>query len=87
MLLELLQLVVHQRRSAHHSSNFLRNYGRRFVSLSVVLSGMRVLSGGWFLLRIGISTVHATLCFVREIQTIIEASVCIRCVFPVLNKG
>ena len=32
--------------------------------MSVVLSCMGVLSGGWFLHRIGISIIHATLCFV-----------------------
>ena len=39
----------------------------------MVLSGMGVLSGGWFLHRIGISTciLHATLCFIQEIHTII----------------
>ena len=53
---------------------------------------MGVLSGGWFLHRIGISIIHATLCFVREIETIIQTSaspqfvfglysVCIRFVF------
>ena len=54
--------------------------------ISVALSGMGVLSGGWFLHRIGISIILATLCFVREIQTIIQTSVCIRSVFPVQNK-
>ena len=55
--------------------------------ISVALSGMGVSSGGWFLHRIGISIILATLCFVREIQTIIQTSVCIRSVFPVQNKG
>ena len=42
--------------------------------ISVVLSGMFVLSGGWFLHRIGISIIYAILCFVREMQTIIQTS-------------
>ena len=60
--------------------------------MSVVLSDMGVLSGGWFLLRIGRSIIHATLCFVWEIQNRIQTeykpntnlgftSVCIRFVF------
>ena len=32
-LLEFLQLVVHQQRSPHHSSNFLGNYRRHLTSL------------------------------------------------------
>ena len=42
---------------------------------------MGVLSGGWFLHRIGISIIHATLCFVREIETIIQTSASPRFVF------
>ena len=38
--------------------------------ISVVLSDIGVLSGGWFLHRIGISIIHDTLCLVWEIQTI-----------------
>ena len=33
--------------------------------ISVVLSGMGVSCGGWFIHRIGISIIHVTLCFVR----------------------
>ena len=40
--------------------------------MSVVLSGMSVSSGGWFLHRIGISIILGTVCLVREIQTIIQ---------------
>ena len=40
--------------------------------MSVVLSGMGVSSGGWFLHRIGISIIHGTLCLDREIQTIVQ---------------
>ena len=59
--------------------------------ISVVLSGMGVLSGGWFLHRIGISIIHATLCFVRgstnHHTNLGFASVCIRFIFPAQNKG
>ena len=68
------------------------------IHVSVVLSGMGVLSGSWFLHRTGISIIHATLRFVRKIQNIIQNSasprfvfglysVCIRFVFPVQNEG
>ena len=46
--------------------------------ISGVLSGMGVLSGVWFLHRIGISIIHATLCFV---VTIIQTSASPRFVF------
>ena len=49
--------------------------------ISVVLSGVGVLSGGWFLHSIGIGLIHATLCFVREIQTIIQTKTFPRFVF------
>ena len=55
--------------------------------MSVVLSGMGVLSVGWFLHGIGISIIHATLCSVREIQTITQTSTSPRFVFPVQNKA
>ena len=49
--------------------------------MSVVLSGMGVSSGGWFLRRIGISIIHDTLCSVWEIQTIIQTLPLLRFVF------
>ena len=59
--------------------------------MTVVLSGMGVLSGGWFLHRIGISIIHGTLCLDREIQTIIQTLPLARFVFvfvfPVQNKA
>ena len=49
--------------------------------MSVALLGMGVLSGGWFLHKIGISKIHCTLCLVREIQTIKRTVPLPRCVF------
>ena len=48
--------------------------------ITVVLLGMGV-SSGWFLHRIAISIIHATLFFVREIQTIMQTSTSPRFVF------
>ena len=59
--------------------------------MSVVLSGMGVLSGGWFLHSIGISIIHGALCLVRgninHHTNLAFASVCICSVFPVQNKA
>ena len=54
--------------------------------ISVVLSDMGVLSGGWFLHRIGISIIHATICFVRG-NTNHDTNLGVRFVFPVQHKG
>ena len=51
------------------------------IHVSVVLSGMGVLGGGWFLHRIGISIINSTLCFLLEIQTIIQTSASLWFVF------
>ena len=64
--------------------------------ISVLLSDMSVLSGGWFLHRIGISIydislyiIHVNLQFEREKPNAKrgEVEVCIRFVFPVQNEG
>ena len=61
--------------------------------ISVVLSGMGVLSGGWFLLGIGINIILATRWHLfcprntTHLANLHFASVCIRFVFPVQNKA
>ena len=54
--------------------------------ICVLLSGMGVLSGAWFLHRVGISIIHATICFVRE-NTNHDTNLGVQFVFPVQNKG
>ena len=57
--------------------------------ISVLLSDMSLLSGGWFLHSIGISILHVNLRFVRKIQTEYKRPLCLALysVFPVQNEG